>query len=699
MRFSRNPPLRATEQQRRATRLCSIGHCCAAAGFALSLLAGAWSGWLGRGFQAFAWCIVIPAMLLLAVVIAGFIDQMCRALRAARLRRSRGVRFRLLGLVIVTVGTVIWTIPRRAAPSENLLGNHDQGMYLGAAVHLARTGQFRIDLSELDRCPPEAKSLLLRRDPVQFTRGDEEDREALAGISLGFPLADQTTPSGPAVPHFPAGAATFFGAGFAVGGWPWMQMMNWWAVVLGILSLGWMAARRLGAVVGLIVVLLLILHPLTAWAANRHYAEPLLFALWATGLCLLGFAARGRFVAGLAAGLVFSAAACVKFDALFIVVAAPAALFFARIDRAAMMGLISGGMAGFAAAGILISLQSGAYLMGNLRALWSNSAIVAGVIVTAIATSVVIWLRMTGRIRSLRRIWRVLVVGAALAALCLYLFRADPPFPDTYFHAGLGREIRSFREDTLRRLDWYWMPLGLLPALAGACVLSRRYRAPEIAALVIAGYATLAAFGHDLFCDPVQPYAMRRLAVYTIPFLLLGTACLIHLRRPRWIGYAALLLIGGQAAGEMLAHRRLNDVPEYAGTRDFCERLIAHIPPNAVVLVADRSVFSSLAMVVRAAGDREVWIVQFDKTDAARIAPLKDMVARWMKQGKRVMILGGDGLENSLRPCTSIIIARERWQTRWQPRSPDRLDPAVRELDAICYIRELLPSADRARNP
>ena len=173
------PIARARNYTARLTRACTLLHASVSVGFAVSLLAGVWSGWLGRGFQVCAWGIGISVTLLLGVAAAGFLDQMRRGFCAARLlRRPPGVRFGLLGLVTITVAAGMWTLSQRLAPGENLLGNHDQGMYLGTALHLAKTGRFRIDLAGFGSYPAETRNLLLRRDPVQAEAEGEPFRRA-----------------------------------------------------------------------------------------------------------------------------------------------------------------------------------------------------------------------------------------------------------------------------------------------------------------------------------------------------------------------------------------------------------------------------------------------------------------------------------------------------------------------------------------
>lgn len=590
---------------------------------------------------------------------------------------------------VACVGT--WIVVDRFSPGENLLGNHDQGMYLGAAIQLARTGHLKTPVPTLKSLTDEQKSLLLVQSPVQFTRGVESERDSLWGISLGFPLDDQSTRSGPASPHFPAGAATVFGSALARTGWNGVQAVNWLATSIAVLSLAWMAGKHFGPLAGLATVALLLAHPLLTWAANRHYAEPLLFALWTSGLVLLAGSRPPHILAAVTAGFLFTSAIVIKIDAVLIFPGLLVALFVSRINRRTVVALLAGSTGGTAIAAPLLATQSAAYFTGNALSLSSNFAAVSGAVGLGLLVSFLGYARLSKRRSRLNcAAWWGFIGTTVVAALVLYLGRENPTAPDTYFHSGPGREIVSYREETLRRLDWYWLPLGLLPALVGSILLGRRYRSPEIAVFVTCGLLALIIFGHDLYCDPRQPYAMRRLAVFAIPLLLVGIACGADHRRAVWVRTIFSVIAIAQVGAGMQAHRRLRETPEYAGTRAFCEELTAALPPDAVVLVPRRSVLATVAMNSRFIGGRDVWIVNFDKTDPSNEDALRSMLASWFADGKPVVVLAGNSRDSVFPGQSSRNIATVHWQTSWQPGSYSGSSDRVRTIDTSCYVNELL---------
>lgn len=666
--------------------------------FGGSLLVGCWMGWLGLFGRPVAIALAGSGVATIASSLLAYLFDLYRWIRCAHRRlRIRNALLRVAAmLATILFGTYLCSV--RFAPSENLMGNHDPGMYLAAAAHLSQTGEFRIALPALETLEPVEKDLLLRESAVQFMRGSDAKGPVPWSYYLGLPLADQSDRAGPAIPHFPGGFAIILASGFLLGGWPVAQWIPSVAMLGGVLALAAFVRRHFGVLPALLFVPLACAHPLLSWFANRHFAESALFLFGTLSLVTVTELPRLPRLAGTVAVILLFAGLTVKIDAvLWFGAAASACLFVPPAPRAWKTMACAGVALAPPVLGYLW-IQSGFYMAGNLRALSSEPAFAAvalgGIAILAFAATC----RRRGKLHSKSRkhFWRGGLLTAGLVLLVFYFFRTDPSQPDTYFEPAAQATIRSFREDTLARIDWYWAPMLFVPALLGGIVASWKRFSFPVVMFGAAGLGSLVLLGYDIRCDPIQPLCMRRMIPAAIPFLLVGACCFASFRRVQLTLIATALTFPLFLASEVDAYRRLKFTPDYEGAFDFLTHIAAALPPESITLVSARSPLSAYAVPLRAIWGRSTWVVRVDKSSEADLAALRSMIEKWQALGYRVCLLRQSRQDELFRGLTTFPLARETLSTSFQAGSYETVSEDPRRFRLPCFVGEFRPAANAA---
>lgn len=632
--------------------------------FAAVFHVACWLGWAGGSGTIVAWGVLfaLGAVLLAgtAALVAGLASR-CAARPASRaVRILRGVS------LIIPFGASAWILASRHAPCENLMGNHDQGMYLAAGGHLARTGQFRIALPDLDIVAPADRSALVARRGVEFMRGSDPRVEKPLSYAVGFPLSDPELATGDAIPHFPLGSATLLAAAFATGGFELVRLSGLAWIGGGLVFFALFALKRYGALASAATALLLAASPILTWLADRQYAEAPLFLLSGLICATLAWAPRKSAWIAAAVGLQITAAPLLKFDGLVAAPALVAACALGSAPRPFLSRLLLWSGVGLGSAISLLALQSGPYMVANLAALAREPAFVAAALLAPALLVLLVLLRKRSDPRTLARVRTAGIVTACALLTGLYVLRSHPTDPDFYYNPAILKSIRSFREDTLARLDWYWVPFGFLPALAALAASTWRRRAPGDLHLAYVGLATLVLLAWDIRCDPSQPFCMRRLAPYSLPALFIGVAALPgRCRTPRARLLAGLPVVAFLAGG-IHAQSRIGSQPEFPGTWTFLEQLATRIPDNAVVLVSERSPLAPLVVPLRTIFGRQTWQIDLDKEQLQEAAQLRRAIVAWNRAGHRVLFMGNDRAEALHLAGGATECATLEWSTVFQ---------------------------------
>lgn len=587
-----------------------------------------------------------------------------------------------------------------AKPAENILGNHDQGMYVAAAFQIQRTGGTAIMNPGLDAIELADRESWLRHDPVQFTRQEREARRYWS-LGPGFVLEDQGDKTGVAYPHFPAGYPVFLAALAKSGGWPAVMHGNLALTLMAALLMTGLALRWLGPWAALFLFPLFLFQPLVFWSANHLYAEPLLLLLWLSCLMLIGEADRMPGLAGAALGAGMAAAAAVKIDALGALPLVVVTGIWIRLASRWWAGFLTTLGAGGALIGISMSRSGLYYLMDTSAAIIGGIPLSAWIIPPLLAA--VIFL-VPSRARLAPGRWlrhplaaRIGAGSVALALIFLYAVRPLGVERDTFYFEPSGDWIPSYREDTLRRLDWYWPWGGVLPLLLAGCVWFVRTQDRTLKLLLLVGGASVVFLAYDLRCNPLQPYAMRRFLPYGVPVLCLSTVAIAHwLGGVRWKLPAALMVTAWSVpvlAGQMMVGAKIQKIAEHKGGFAAVEQLAKDIPETSVVLISTQSPLAALTIPLRCIWGREVYQIHFDKNDRALSERLTQGVRALHAAGREVVVVDSSARFRFNTPFTLAPLATHSWQLELQPGSYTHLDPTVRSTRwrAVVSTLEILP--------
>jgi len=648
-------------------------------------------------------------------------------------RRFRGGVFTLSALVIAAGAAVPFAY---APPGEPIISAADEGIYLSSAIHLARTGSYRIEAPILRETPSGLQPWMLGYEPAEAQRRSDASPR-FWNYHTGFvldpqPPDDSGDPARPISsqatinPQFPPGFPLLLASAYEVGGWHGLAVANRILMILAATLLGLLAHRWLPArgVIGLCVFLLALDQPLNLWVGHSFFAEPSALCLWL--LALLAWARRrgsGDAGAGLLAGAALTAGLYLKFDTLLVGSLTALAVFFTSGLRFRIAFLLPSGVVGLGA------------LLAWRQFSWPNFSGTLG----ALEQSRMLWFVAAGGLLALGWKWRekrrrpshgtskhhsvrrYLSLGLALTVLVLaayaYWIRPNPgeAEADRFFFWPIEGMLRSYREETFFRLGWYWQPLGLALAVIGIALLGLRLRGAWPKAFYWAGLTSLVILSYDLRNNPLQPYAMRRLLTAAMPFLILGAAAslplmweaLLQSRRPwqKRMGrrVSAGLTLAGTAAlltGFSPINSLLNTKPKqgsFGGLMAQTSQLANLLPPHSVVVIRRNTPLASLATPLQVLEGIDTILL----SPASHSQPYQVAFNRawqeWVRRGRSVFLLSsvaGDRLDLFGVSLTS----RAQGTIRFPLVSPSavRLNTDVIEIDWDYSLEEIqLPPPEK----
>lgn len=436
-------------------------------------------------------------------------------------------------------------------------------------------------------------------------------------------------------------SVSFYSAGFDPGTTPGFVHPQFSNLLPGLLAVGgWLGGDRLVLKVNPLLggLALLSLYGLArqyvgrAWAllplvalgvslpqlqfSRATYSEPVTTLLVLGGLALLREAQQRDSARSFGlAGLVLGACVLARVDGFFFLLAVPlvaaaelaAASPRRRRRRLGQVGALLAG-AGVPAAVAMANLValSPAYLRGLRGELRLIAAAAVAVTLLGVAAVVPAWSttltrRMPGAARWLPAAGAATVVllGAVAASRPLWQVGHTPDAPrsQTDYIAFLQRAgglavdgTRSYAEQTLAWLSWYWGPLVVVLGVAGVALAVHRLLARGDRLLV----APLGMFLSTALLYltvpsivPDQVWAMRRYLPVVIPGFLVASAAALSLlaRRSRVGLVAGVVLAGGlvlfPAAGSARLATIREGVPQLAEVRNLC----AALPADAALAV------------------------------------------------------------------------------------------------------------------
>ncbi len=535
--------------------------------------------------------------------------------------RARTPWWPLVALVIVAIG---FGIDQVAYHSQQIIVQRDPASYIQFGYWIARHG-----------------SLPIPQDAAAFGGS----HHGLSFYSAAFYSAGHVI-----VPQFMAGLPMTLAAAFWAGG---VKLAVLTAALLGtggVLTLGGLVARLVGARWAPLGALVLALSLPEQFTSRSTYSEPLAQILFLGGLCLLveslrpdGTGSRGlAALAGLALGLTVLVRIDGISDVLPLIPYCGLLLLQRRRQAPTLIGgLIVGGGYGLVD-GAVLSRPYLSSIKGSLLPL----IVVAGLL--AALTAVVLLAAWRRGLPEIRGDW--LPNTAAALAVAVIVGLAIRPYVQTVratrtageqnVMAGFQRAdhlpvdpTRLYYEISLHWVTWYLGVPAVVLATLGAAVLARRCLQGQepgwTLPLLCFGWVIAATLLRPAVL-PDQPWASRRLVPGVLPgfiVLALWAVCwLAGCLRGRGIGpvvagtaargtvvavlAAALVLPAaktsfgftierGGSAGVRIGAVGLADKRTFQGEIAAVEGMCAAIPPDASVVILYRSLANQMAEVVR----------------------------------------------------------------------------------------------------
>jgi len=508
-----------------------------------------------------------------AVIVVLSAVRLCTVLAGARPWR------RLVAAAAIAALAVAWCASF-LHHNEPALGNEDQGIYTLSAIQLARTGSYRAPAFLAGEEIATWHRLATVEAPVEAIRGGVTTGGRPSAF-IGF-LAES---DGGIRPVFPPGYPALAASAFRIAGWPGLSALGACLTIGTACLLGILATLWLGRFAGAAAYVLVLCMPLQAWIANTTYAEPFAQWLFVLAICLLAFRSPRPLLPAACAGLLLALLPALKIDGIVGWTLAPVAAVIVmrrcRVAGVAMAVTWASGSAIVVAtceAHTLYGLRS---LAGALRG--AGLVAVVAVVGAAAVVAAIRWRRVEPPLR----IIAVALLG--LFGLWAWFVRPHVGEPDRFFSWPAQRVVESLREQTLVRLGWYVTPCGVLAAGAGTAWLTLRMRQPAALLFLVAGVGVSAVLCYDILNTPTQPYAMRRLVMYTVPLLIMGCAALPALagriaggRRGAFAGIAVVTVLAG-----FWVHtaRALTGQANHHGLTDQLDAIAELIPDGAVVVM------------------------------------------------------------------------------------------------------------------
>ena len=539
--------------------------------------------------------------------------------------------------IAVLVAAHIYILSKNVSPSENLLGNHDQGMYLAAASHLETSGGHAMATDWISESPAEFKRFLTKEISPSLKTESPGD-VTNTGTQAGFYLMDESGSS--QYIQFPPGYTTMLAIFWSLGGYPAVLYSNVIMCLLCGLMLAAVCRNFIGRSGALATWLLFLFCPLTIWSANHLYAEPTLLLLWLIVLWSLGFSEEFPRLSAVLASLSIGAAFLVKIDALPLLIL-PLAYAFIGKDRCLRFRvtfLVLSVFTYILAAGFylhyskpyfeftLSGLFSGRLFLGAICALLLSMPFFVGFAVTyrkfksvgsqdksAGATP-----KLLARIKAnAQRLCYGLAISIGLILIYFYFVRPHVPEPHRVFADETGTDIESLREQTFYRLGWYFTPFGL--ALASTGLIATFIKRIHPAQLAFTGVALLFLlyYSYDIHCTPYQPYAMRRLFPFAVPALCFGIPFLIQtmtakLRSPKTAGLFILLLTAILLPQLQQITQKLIIRENYKGLYQYLSTVSQKLPENERILINGKGQAYLYAAALRYIFERDCILVYPD---------------------------------------------------------------------------------------
>lgn len=477
-------------------------------------------------------------------------------------------------------------------PTEYYIGGRDPGVYVNAAVNMAKTGQ------------------IMKKDPLinQVKEDYPEVFETNTHKYAGFYIETRDGETW-INPQFYHGYTAWLALGYQWLGENWFLYIT---PLLGLISIMVMY-RSVGELVnervGFITAALLTINISQIWYARGPYTEILSqLLLWFSIYLLIKAQMFKNPLLALVAGLAIGATILVRLDNILILL--PLALYLVynylkdNQSYRTWIKYIIGSLALCAFIFFVYAYQYGREYTHfqliretpipdelSLSVLFTvlGAIALAGVFLIWLCRKVLyVWLSWLERYKNC---WKALLAIIAVAAF-VYLYLIRPYIPNVHIDGG----VRSFREESLIRLGWYISTLGLVLCLGGFLLFVYKALKKQLFFILLV-LLNFSLYLYDPNIYPEHFWAVRRHVPFIIPAMLIFVAVVIEqlisrrqkLIRAAGLGIVLALVINFSAAARPFAFHT-----EYGGVGKQLAELAQKFDKDDIILTIDTHYASRL---------------------------------------------------------------------------------------------------------
>ena len=495
------------------------------------------------------------------------------------------------GIAIVLLIAVILY----SRPAEYYVGGRDPGVYVNAAVHMAKTGQ------------------VMKKDPLidhvkeNYPGVFDVDSHKYAGFYLEN-RGGQTWIN----PQFYHGYTAWLALGYQWLGGNWFlyvtPLLGLISVLIVYSSVGELMKER----IGLITAMLLVINISQIWYARGPYTEILSqLLLWFTIYLLIKTHKFKNPLLAAAAGLTIGVSILVRLDNILILLPLVLYILYNYLKDNKSVTWIKYVIASLALCAVIFFIYVYQYgreythyqLIGDtpLPDKLSLPMLFAILGALALAGLLLIWLcrkrlySWLGWFEKHKKWWMLLLTVIAVVAF-IYLYFIRPYIPSDHIKSGEVR-MRSFREETLVRIGWYVTPLGLVLCLAGFILFVLKKASKKHLFFMLLVLLNFSIFLYDPRIYPDHFWAVRRHVPFIIPAMLVFAALVIDeliSRKQKLIKALGLGLVAVLIINFALASRPFVFHTEYGGVDKQLEEIAEKFDDDDIILSIDTNYASRL---------------------------------------------------------------------------------------------------------
>ncbi|HEX6675973.1 MAG TPA: hypothetical protein VF486_13195 [Actinomycetes bacterium] len=452
------------------------------------------------------------------------------------------------------------------------VGDKDPGGYVSQGILMARTGDWAMDDPVLDKA--RIPRVVLASPGAR-----------LAGDWIEHAKVPHRT-----IPQFYHLWSAALASAFAAGGYTGLSNLNPLCGVLAVCLAACAVRRAFGLLTGSLAGVLLAANMLEVWQAKYQTSEVFtqLLLLGAALGVVLALRTGWRLPAG-AAGLLLGLSFLARADSLVLILIAVAVgcvlIATGRFDA----------RAGWFAAGLAVTLPHGFLQAYHFARLYTISVKLPGAAKVVVAMAVPLalalalrrfarplgeWVARLAAERRAQLLAGLAVVGAA-GLLLVVGFLRPKLFGVDYFNYN-GRVLRSYDEQALRRLSWFFTLPGFALMTAGLAWVALRRWAAAAWALLLPGLLLFPLYAYQAQNSSRLMWWNRRFVPVVVPvvIILIAVALAAALAwRGRW--RLPLRLAGAAATAALLVVYLGQSMPlrphhEFAGSFEITRR-ISHL--------------------------------------------------------------------------------------------------------------------------